>query len=116
MLWSYKLNVVVVSFVAIGMMEWNDHKHFSTMVGASDSVINVDGFPTKVVYYSPNKYVWSERGVLSLLRAGRSQGSRDLDPVKDSADLPSCIEICMVQNCYGGLGSTQPTDNPITDS
>ena len=116
MMGSCKVNVVVVSFVTIGMMEWNDHKQFSTMVGASDSVVNVDGVPTKFVYYSQNRNLWGQRGVRSLLRAGRSRGARDLDPVKDSADLPSCIEICMIQNCYGSVGTTEENVAPTTAS
>ena len=112
MTWSCKVNVVVVSFFAIGMMEWNDHKHFSTMVGASDSVANVDGVPTKFVYYSQNRNLWSQRGVRSLLRTGRNREARNLDPVHDSADLPSCIDICMIQNCYGELGAAQAAVAP----
>jgi len=126
-MWFCKVNIAVVSFVAIAMMEWNDHKVSSSMVGATDSVVNVDGVPTKVVYYSRKRDLWSHRGVRSLLRAGRSANDyghnetttapydpRNLDPIGDSVDLPSCIEICLIKNCYGSVEATQATAAPTT--
>lgn len=118
-MWFCKVNIVVVSFVAIAMMGWNDHTFSSAMVNETDSVVMVDGVPTKVVYYSRKPDLWSQRGVRSLLRAGRSANAptaapsnldpRNLDPIKDSADLPSCIEICLIKNCYGAGGGVEPT-------
>jgi len=115
-------NVAVLSILAISMMEWNDLKGSSALVDAAE--VNVDGVPAKVVYYSRKRDLWSQRGIRSLLRAERQSGNgttagpfdpRDLDPIADSADLPSCIEICLIQNCYGGVqGATQATNAPTT--
>lgn len=123
MMWVCKANVAVVSILAICMMEWNDLKGSSALVDAAE--VNVDGVPTKVVYYSRKRDLWSQRGIRSLLRAERSSGNgttassepfdpRNLDPIADSADLPSCIEICLIQNCYGGVQATQATNAPTT--
>jgi len=121
MMWVCKANVAVASILAICMMEWNGLKGSSALVDAAE--VNVDGVPTKVVYYSRKRDLWSQRGIRSLLRAGRQSGNgttaepfdpRNLDPIKDSADLPSCIEICLIQNCYGGVQATQATNAPTT--
>jgi len=120
-MWSCKMSIVVVSFVVIAMMEWNDHKFSSAMVSATDSVVDVDGVPTKVVYYSRKRDLWSKRGVRSLLRSVNTtttapSGSQNLDPIGDSADLASCIEICLINNCYGSVNvePTQATAAPTT--
>jgi len=93
------------------LMEWNGPK----LVEATDPV--ADGVPVKYVRYSRNTGLWSQRGVRSLLRGSRaaSGSGMDLDPINDSSDLPSCIEICMVQNCYGAI-PTANTEAPTTVS
>merc|ERR1711936_214645 len=105
------IKVFAAFIIFIALMEWNVPK----FVDATDPV--ADGVPVKYVRYSRNTGLWSQRGVRSLLRGSRaSNGSgMDLDPINDSSDLPSCIEICMVQNCYGAI-PTANTEAPTTVS
>ena len=106
---NIKVLAAFIFFVAL--MEWNALRS----VDATDPV--PDGVPVKYVRYSRNTGLWSQRGVRSLLRGSRaaSGSGMDLDPINDSSDLPSCIEICMVQNCYGAI-PTANTEAPTTVS
>ena len=105
------IKVLAAFILFIGLMEWNGPK----LAEATDPV--ADGVPVKYVRYSRNTGLWSQRGVRSLLRGSRaaSGSGMDLDPINDSSDLPSCIEICMVQNCYGAI-PTANTEAPTTVS
>ena len=114
-----KTQSLLISLVIITL--WNDYTNTPTLVNASGvgvdvDVEKVDGKPVKVVHYSRNSHVWSQRGIRGLLRKGRQNyNPYELDPVADSADLPSCIELCMIQNCYGAVqtaGTAAPTTAP----
>ena len=102
-----KVQVLAVTMLLIIMVKWDSSRRSSMMVEANDTMI--DGVPVKVVHYSRNNPLWSPRGVRSLMRKGRQVNPDSLDAIEDSADLPSCIEICMMQNCYGAI----PTYNTI---
>jgi len=116
-----KTNSLLISLMIITI--WNNFNNSPTVSDASGVAVDVDvekvdGKPMKVVHYSRNSHVWSDRGIRGLLRKGR-QGRNynpyELDPVADSADLPSCIELCMIQNCYGAVqtaGTVAPTTAP----
>jgi len=109
---------LVISLVIVAIC--NDNNKSPTLVDASGVAVDVDiekvnGQPIKFVHYSRNSHVWSPRGIQGLLRKGRqdSYNPYELDPVADSADLPSCIELCMIQNCYGAV-QTAATNAPTT--
>jgi len=113
-----KIRVLVLSLVIVTLC--NGYNNSPALVNASGVAVDVDiekvhGKPIKVVHYSRNSHVWSPRGIQGLLRKGRqdSYNPYELDPVADSADLPSCIELCMIQNCYGAV-QTAATNAPTT--
>jgi len=113
-----KIRVLVISLVIVTLC--NGYNNSPALVNASGVAVDVDidevhGKPIKVVHYSRNSHVWSPRGIQGLLRKGRqdSYNPYELDPVADSADLPSCIELCMIQNCYGAV-QTAATNAPTT--
>jgi len=108
---------LIISLVIITI--WNDYNYSPLLVDASGVAVDVDvekvdGHPVKVVHYSRNSHVWSPRGIQGLMRKGRQDlNPYELDPVADSVDLPSCIELCLIQNCYGAV-QTSATNAPTT--
>ena len=102
-MWFCSAHILIISILVIDMVEWKGNNISPTMVNAIGSLA-----PNDSDRYSGNvsrtRQLWSKNGIRSLVRHGRNA-----DPLIDSVDLPSCIEICMVNSCYGVI----PTYNTV---
>ena len=103
-MWSCKPHILLLSLLAINMAD--------VLISNRPSTIMVDGLVTAsapsqaLLGLSRRRQLWGIDGVRAL--------ARDLDPLTDSSDLPSCVEMCITSTCtdFQPAGTDAPTTIP----
>ena len=97
-MWCCSRHILIIAvLLLVDLAKWNDNNVSPTM--GVNAFVTTSMAPNDSAMYnngiSKAKQLWSKNGVRSLIRRGRN-----VDPLVDSEDLPSCVEACLISNCY----------------
>ena len=103
-MWFCRPHILLLSLLAINMAEMLIKNRPSTMM--ADGLVAAAAPSHTLLGLSRRRQVWSAPGMRAL--------ARNLDPLRDSSDLPSCVEMCITSTCtdFQPARTDAPTEIP----